>query len=113
MTELTEKKYSLAQMIRAAKMAKKYKIRMIKGRKKSLRKLATMDVLKRRAIRSAIMNKKSQLAGGQKYNELSPSQKMMISNKIEKILPRIKKLAKKLIKVKRQQDVQRILNKGN
>jgi len=111
MTELIERKFSLAQMLRASRRAKKFKIRMIKGRKRTLRKIATIDALKKRAMRSAIMQKKQQLAGGQNYKDLNPSQKIMISNRIEKILPRLRKIAKRLFKVKKQQDIQRILNK--
>ena len=55
---------------------------------------------------------RSRIAKGQSVTKMSPSQKMMLATRLEKFLPKIKKMAKRLVKVKRQQELKRKRNKG-
>jgi 50S ribosomal subunit-associated GTPase HflX len=50
---------------------------------------------------------RSRLTKGQSVASMSPGQKIMLATRLEKFLPKIKKMAKRLIKVKRQQELQR------
>jgi len=69
--------------------------------------MASPEVLQKRARRSARNIMRSRIAKGQSLTKMSPSQKMMLATRLEKFLPKIKKMAKRLVKVKRQQELQR------
>ena len=74
--------------------------------------MASPEVLQKRARRSARNIMRSRIAKGQSLTKMSPSQKMMLATRLEKFLPKIKKMAKRLVKVKRQQELQRKRSKN-
>tara|TARA_R100000152_G_C6778139_1_gene208581 strand:- start:2275 stop:2649 length:375 start_codon:yes stop_codon:yes gene_type:complete len=104
---LEERKFTIAQRIKAGQRMKRRAKIIARARQRALRKMASTETLMQRAMRSAKLNKKKQLAHGKNYADLSPGQKQMISDKLVRFLPRIKKMAKRLVKVKRQQELKR------
>jgi 50S ribosomal subunit-associated GTPase HflX len=69
--------------------------------------MASPEVLQKRAQRGARNIMRSRIAKGQSVASMSPGQKIMLATRLEKFLPKIKKMAKRLVKVKRQQELQR------
>ena len=54
---------------------------------------------------------KSRIAKGQSISKMSPAQKIMLATRLERFLPRIKKMAKRLVKVKRKEEMARTRNR--
>lgn len=104
---LEERDWTMAQMIKAGQRMKRSAPKMARARARAMKRFATSDVLTKRAERTAKLLKKKQLAQGRNWSDLSKSERLMISKKLKRFLPRLKKLAKRLIKVKRQQEVER------
>ena len=82
-----------------------------RAKQRALRRMASPEVLQKRARRTARNIMKSRIAKGQSLSKMSPSQKIMLATRLEKFLPRIKKMAKRLIKVKRKEELARKRNK--
>lgn len=106
------RKWTLADMIKASKTMKRKNKLITKKRILKLKRFADKKTLERRALQSLKLQKKKKLAGDKAYGELSLSQRLMIMKKLEKVLPKLKKIAKRLVKVKRQQEIARHLGTG-
>ena len=104
---LEERKFTLQQRLKAGQRAKRRSKLLHKAKKRAMRRMASPEVLQRRAQRSARNIMKSRISQGLKTSEMSASQRIMLATKLEKFLPRIKKMAKRLVKVKRQQELKR------
>jgi len=106
------RKWTLADMIKASRSMKRKSKIIAKRRVQKLKRFADTKTLERRALQSLKMQKKKKLAGGKDYGDLSLSQRLMLIKKLDKILPRLKKIAKRMVKVKRQQEIARHLGLG-
>ena len=98
---LEERTWSLQQRLKAGQRARR------RAKQRAMRRMASPDVLQKRAQRSARTAMKTRLARGVNPAEMSAGQKIMLATKLKKFLPRIKKMAKRLVKVKRQQELKR------
>ena len=104
---LEERKFTLQQRLKAGQRARRRSKLLTRAKQRVLRRMASPEVLQKRARRSARNIMRSRIAKGQSLTKMSPSQKMMLATRLEKFLPKIKKMAKRLVKVKRQQELQR------
>jgi hypothetical protein len=104
---LEERKFTLQQRLKAGQRARRRSKLLTRAKQRALRRMASPEVLQKRARRSARNIMRSRIAKGQSLTKMSPSQKMMLATRLEKFLPKIKKMAKRLVKVKRQQELQR------
>ena len=104
---LEERKFTLQQRLKAGQRARRRSKLLTRAKQRALRRMASPEVLQKRARRSARNIMRSRIAKGQSVTKMSPSQKMMLATRLEKFLPKIKKMAKRLVKVKRQQELQR------
>ena len=104
---LEERKFTLQQRLKAGQRARRRSKLLTRAKERALRRMASPKVLQKRAQRSARNIMKNRIAKGQRMASMSPAQKMMISTRLDKFLPKIKKMAKRLVKVKRYQELQR------
>ena len=104
---LEERKFTLQQRLKAGQRARRRSKLLVRAKQRALRRMASPEVLMKRAQRSARNIMKKRLAQGKDIAAMSPGQKMMLSTKLERFLPRIKKMAKRLVKVKQQQELKR------
>lgn len=107
---VNERVLSLMQRRKAAlKMRRlKFKIQRIKKMKK--KRMATTDMLTRRARRSARSFIRKRIAGkkGEKYADLSPSEKIQIDKRVQQKQALIDKIAKRLMPKVKQQELIRL-----
>lgn len=107
----------VAQRRKLAMRMKKNKARIAMARKRSERKTASMDVLKKRARKQARNAVVSKITKGQDKGEMSFSRKKDIEKRLEKpaMQAKIDRNARKLIKVVRKKEMERKRNrsKGN
>ena len=96
---INERVYTLMQRRKAAIKMRRLKYRVQRMRKLKRKRMATADMLKRRARRQARNLMRKRIAGpkGANYSALSPSEKMQIDKRIQSKLPIINKLAKRLM----------------
>ena len=104
---LEERKFTLQQRLKAGQRARRRSKLLTRAKQRALRRMASPEVLQKRARRSARNIMRSRIAKGQSVASMSPGQKIMLATRLEKFLPKIKKMAKRLVKVKRQQELQR------
>ena len=109
---LEERKWTLQQRMKAGQRARRRSKLLTRAKQRALRRMASPEVLQKRARRSARNIMRSRIAKGQSVANMSPAQKMMLATRLEKFLPKIKKMAKRLVKVKRQQELQRKRSKN-
>ena len=109
---LEERKFTLQQRLKAGQRARRRSKLLTRAKQRALRRMASPEVLQKRARRSARNIMRSRIAKGQSLTNMSPAQKMMLATRLEKFLPKIKKMAKRLVKVKRQQELQRKRSKN-
>lgn len=96
---INERVYTLMQRRKAAIKMRRLKYRVQRMRKLKRKRMATADMLTRRARRQARNLMRKRIAGpkGANYSALSPSEKMQIDKRIQSKLPIINKLAKRLM----------------
>lgn len=86
-------------------MMKKMRHKMARGREKAKRKTATLEILKKRARKAALMLLKQRFAKQRRYAELSPGEKEQIDKKVEKINKRrVDAIARKLLPQVKQKE---------
>lgn len=106
------RKWTLADMLRASRSMKRRSKIISKKRRLKLKRFADNKTLEKRALQSLKMQKKEKWAGDKPYGELSLSHRLMLMKKLERVLPKLKKIAKRMVKVKRQQEIARHLGIG-
>lgn len=99
--------FSRADRLRMAQRMKKMSKRLAVARARAMKRTPTKDVLFQRAFKTVKKQRMSKLAQGANVQDLSVGQKQLISTKIAKMLPMLKKLALKLVSKKRQLDTSR------
>ena len=89
---------SRQQRRRRSIIMKRMKHKITRGREKAKRRVASMDVLKTRARKAAIMNLKKRFAKNRRYAELSAGEKMAIEKRISKFSKqRLDQMTRKLL----------------
>jgi nicotinic acid mononucleotide adenylyltransferase len=104
--DLEEAPLSIAQRMRRGRIARKYAKRTQRKREIKLRRRASKDDLSKRARRGAIKLLKKRVAGkkGEKYQSLSPSQKISVDRAVAKRMGQVDRIARRLLpQVKRKE----------
>ncbi len=104
----------VTQRRKLAMRMKKNKARIAIARKRSERKMASMDTLKKRARRQARTAMVSKITKGQDKSDMSISRKKELEKRLERpaIQSRIDRQARKLVKTVRKQEIERKRNKS-
>ena len=107
---INERVMTLMQRRKAGLKMRRLKFRIARARKIKRKRMATLDMLTRRARRQARNFIRKRIAGkqGEKYVDLSPSQKMAIDKRMIKKMPFINKMAKRLLPKVRQAELVRL-----
>ena len=100
---LEERKWTLQQRLKAGQRARRRSKLLTRAKERALRRMASPEVLQKRAQRGARNIMRSRIAKGQSVAKMSPGQKIMLATRLEKFLTKFKKMAKRIIKDKRQQ----------
>jgi len=98
---------SLAQRLAKSRQMKKYKSRLALGRKRAMAKMADTKRLQKRAQKAARAFLAKKLTKGISKSELTPARKQEIEKRLDKMKPRIKKLATKMLPKVRKKEVAR------
>lgn len=96
---INERVMTLMQRRKAAIKMRRLKFKILRQRKIKAKRMATQDMLTRRARRSARTWIRKRIAGakGAKYASLSPSEKIQIDKRVEKKQAIIDKIAKRIM----------------
>ncbi|NCV18354.1 MAG: hypothetical protein EBW42_06160, partial [Rhodobacterales bacterium] len=107
---INERVLTLMQRRKAGLKMRRLKFKIARARKIKRKRMATMDMLQRRARRQARNFIRKRIAGkqGANYNKLSPSQKINIDKRVEKKAAFIKKLSMRLLPKVKQAELIRL-----
>lgn len=107
---INERVMTLLQRRKAALKMRRLRFRIARARKLKKKRMATTDMLTRRARRQARSFIRKRIAGkqGGDYANLSPSQKIQIDKRVEKKAAFITKLAKRLLPKVKQAELARL-----
>lgn len=107
---INERVMTLLQRRKAALKMRRLRFRIARARKMKRKRMATTDMLTRRARRQARSFIRKRIAGkqGGDYANLSPSQKIQIDKRVEKKAAFIAKLAKRLMPKVKQAELVRL-----
>ena len=113
MMEQLEEALTMQQRRQRSITMRKYKSKIAQGRRRMAKKAATMDKLKLRARKAAIKIIRKKVAGkkGENYNNLSPSEKMLIDKRVSTKKGAIDRIAKKLLPKVRKADLAKLSGK--
>ena len=103
----TDEALGMAQRRARARQMKKYATRLKMGRKRAAAKMADAPRLKRRAQKAARNALAKKLTKGIPKGELTPARKMEIEKRLEKMKPRVARLAKKMLPTIRKKELAR------
>jgi hypothetical protein len=90
-----------------SRQMKKYKSKIAIGRKKAARKFASMEVLKKRARKQARNMLMKKITKDIPKSELSFARRQEIEKRLDKMGPKIDKIAKKILPQVRKQEMER------
>ena len=101
---------SVTQRRNRSLVMRKYRVKIDAARKRLSKKPATMEKLKVRARKAAINILRRRLAGkkGENYANLTPSEKSMVDQRVEKRKGAIAKIATRLLPTIRRADLQKL-----
>ncbi len=102
---------TIQQRLKKARQMKKLAPKIAIGRARAARKMANMDTLKKRAKKQARNMLAKKFSKGIAKADLNMAKKMEIEKRLDKMKPKIDKLAKKLLPKVRKQELAR--KKGN
>ena len=107
---LNERVMTLLQRRKAALKMRRLRFRIARARKLKKKRMASTDMLVRRARRAARTFVRKRIAGkqGGNYASLSPSQKIQIDKRVEKKAAFINKIAKRLLPKVKQAELKRL-----
>jgi hypothetical protein len=108
--ELDEAVLSLSARRGRAQRARRMAKRLARARGLQMKRFADTSRLKRRAVKMAYKFFRRRLAGGKDYATLGSAEKIGIDNRLQKMLPGIKKFAARLIPIARKTELQRKAN---
>ena len=103
----TDEALGMAQRRARARQMKKYATRLKMGRKRAAAKMADAPRLKKRAQKAARNALAKKLTKGIPKGELTPARKMEIEKRLEKMKPRVARLAKKMLPTIRKKELTR------
>jgi len=103
----TDEALGMAQRRARARQMKKYATRLKMGRKRAAAKMADAPRLKRRAQKAARNALAKKLTKGISKSELTPARKMEIEKRLDKMKPRVARLAKKMLPTIRKKELAR------
>jgi len=98
---------NVQQRLARARSLKKNKAKIAMGRKRAARKVADMDTLKKRATKQARNTFLKKITKDVPKNELSLARRQSIEKRLDKMKPKIDKLAKKLLPKVRKGELER------
>jgi len=98
---------SLAQRRKRSILIKRMKARIAIGRKKAARRMASVDVLKRRAQKQARNLIFKKLTKGKPRAEVSPQRRAEIEKRLDKMKGRISKIAQRILPKVRKMEIAR------
>jgi len=105
--EPTDEALTMQQRRARSRQMKKYQSRLKVGRKKAAAKVANLAVLKRRAQKAARAAIAKKITKGVAKGDLTPARKQEIEKRLDKMQPRINRVAKKLLPKLRQAELAR------
>lgn len=107
---INERVLTLMQRRKAALKMRRLRFRIARARKLKKKRMASTDMLVRRARRAARTFIRKRIAGkqGANYAQLSPSQKIVIDKRVEKKAMFINKLARRLLPKVKQAELRRL-----
>jgi hypothetical protein len=106
-SETPDEALNMQQRMKLARSLKKNKAKIAIGRKRAARKVASMDVLKKRANKQARMTIMKKITKGVEKGDLSMGRRASIEKRLDKMKPKIQKLAKKLLPKVRKGELER------
>ena len=95
---------SHAQRIKAGLRMKKMSKRIKIARDRAMKRTPTMDVFKKRAMKQARRGMFSKLTRGQSKGDVSFAKRADIEKRLDRMKPRLQRMAQKLIPIVRKQD---------
>lgn len=107
MVEEVEEALDLKQRRARAISMRKNKSKLAMGRRKAAKKIATSDVLKKRAQKKARNAMAAKLAKDTPKGEMTAARKAEIEKRLEKMKPRIDRMAKKMFKDVRKAEIEK------
>lgn len=102
-----EEALNMQQRRQRGRAAKKNRAKMKMGRKRAARKMASLDKLKIRSRRTARSELAKKLTKGVPKGELTAARKAEIEKRLDKMGPRIDRLAKKALPKVRKAEIAR------
>lgn len=103
--EPADEALSMAARRAKSRQMKKYRARLKVGRKKARMKIANQKVLNRRARKAARNAITKKLTKGIPKADLTPARKQEIERRLDKMGPRVTRLAKKMLPKLRQAEI--------
>jgi hypothetical protein len=97
----------ITQRLARKRSFKKNKAKIALGRKRAAKRMASMDVLKKRAQKQARNLVMKKLTKGIPKDELSLPRRQEIEKRLDKMKPKIDKIAKRLIPKVRKMEIER------
>lgn len=105
MAEEVDEALDLKQRRARAISMRKNKAKLAMGRRKAANKIATADVLKKRAQKQARNAMVAKLAKDTPKGEMTPARKREMEKRLDKMKPRIDRMAKKMFKDVRKAEI--------
>lgn len=105
--ESPDEALTLPQRMKLARSLKKNKAKIAMGRKRAARRVANIDTLKKRAQKQARMTIFKKITKGVDKGELSMGRRASIEKRLDKMKPKIDKLAKKILPKVRKGELER------
>lgn len=102
-----EEALDITQRRARARSLKKNKAKIAMGRKRAARRTASLEKIKKRARRQAINQMFNKLAKGQSKEDVPLARRQEIEKRIEKMKPRIDRIARKLLPQVRKAEKER------
>jgi nicotinic acid mononucleotide adenylyltransferase len=104
---------SRAQRRKRARLIRRYKGKIALARKKAMRRRASLDVLKRRARKTARNMIKQKLAKSRRFADLDPAAKIAIEKRLEKMpSSRLERLARRILPSLRKKETERMQSRA-
>ena len=105
----------MAQRLKRGRTMRRVQKKVQMGRKRSMRRMANLDTLKRRAVKAARKMLLKRLAKGVGKEDLSPARKMELEKKLSTPMmkKRIKMMSMKMLKDVRKRETDRHKNKSS
>jgi len=95
--ESPDEALNMQQRLKMARTFKKNKAKIAIGRKRAARKIASPEKIKLRAMKQARMTFFKKITKGADKGDLSMARRQSIEKRLEKMKPKIQKLAKKIL----------------